>query len=679
MTFPGPRGRASLLRRAVLYWLAVATPLAAVLAARDWTEGTERRSALDSERASRVSLVARVVLGDLARARSDMEMLGALAVVRAYGQSPDPQRTAALARDLSAFVASRPWCRSVEVAAASGAGEPPRSDASVCSQAANRASGLAGGSLVLERAEAAGERTPLLCLAGSLGSGANGSRWALVAEIEPAELFTDLGAPGAGRPGLQDAQGRWVLLPDPGGALLDVRPLALPSWSDPGSGPWRILVPVTRADGKDAAARRHDAAFAALLLAVSGGGALALARSAEARRKAERQAKEAAEAGARAKSEFLAVMSHEMRTPLNAMLGATGLLLDGPLSRDQREHADTARTAGWALLDLLDDLLDFSRLEAGRLDVERVAFDPRRLLQDTVALVAGAANEKGLDLTCRVEPDVPQRVCGDAGRMRQVLLNLLTNAVRFTERGRIESLVDVAGRDAGGVVLRLRVRDTGVGIASEIVPRLFAAFTQGEGATRSRHCGAGPGLAITRRLVELMGGSIAVTSTPEEGSEFTCTVRLAEAAGQPTDLSSREGALPRHAPSGADGRPGAPAPERGAPFVDQRALSNLKALERDGPGFLAVLVRDFDEGFRKRLGDMQLAARENDGAALRGAAHSIKGSAGIVGAEGMASLCRRLESLAAEGRTAGADPLIASLAHEHEVVMSVLREAADAA
>ena len=170
-----------------------------------------------------------------------------------------------------------------------------------------------------------------------------------------------------------------------------------------------------------------------------------MAAEREARRRLEElgQARQAAEAGTHAKSEFLAVMGHEMRTPLNAVLGATGLLLDGPLGHEQREQAEMARTAGQALLDFIDDLLDFSRIEAGRLDLERVPFDPRRLAEDSVALVAGTAECKGLKMSCWVAPDVPRRVCGDPGRLRQVLLNLLTNAVKFTERGEIAALFDL--------------------------------------------------------------------------------------------------------------------------------------------------------------------------------------------------------------------------------------------
>jgi len=171
---------------------------------------------------------------------------------------------------------------------------------------------------------------------------------------------------------------------------------------------------------------------------------------------------------------------------------------------------------------------------------------------------------------------------------------------------------------------------------------------------------------------------VALTANDLPGDRDRCLAAgMNDYLAKPTDLDSLRQTLERHARSPTDGRPAGPAADRGATLVDQEALSSLKALERDGPGFLEVLVRDFDEGFRERLGDMQLAARENDGAALRGAAHSVKGSAGIVGAEGMASLCRRLELLADEGQTAAAETLIASLTHEHEAVMSVLREAVE--
>jgi PAS domain S-box-containing protein len=645
---------------------------------------------------------------------------------------------------------------------------------------------------------------------------------------------------------------------------------------------------------------------------------------------AQRRAKESAEAGTRAKSEFLAMMSHEIRTPLNAVLGMMGLLLDSPLSPGQREHAKTARAAGQALLELIDDILDFSKIEAGRLEIERIGFDPRILVEDTLALVAGSAQAKGLELGFTVAADVPRRLTGDPGRVRQVLLNLLTNAVKFTERGEIAVTAELVGREPAGLRLRLRVRDTGIGISPEARANVFEMFSQGDSSTRRRHGGTGLGLAITRRLAGLMGGSVEVESEVGRGSEFACTMVFGEESGgewtETPDLRGKrvllvggsplmrltlEGQMaflglsavhasdpdaavaslrgaearpdvvlvdeqertadgrslaavlhdharwcgvplallgplegrpqapldqlprltkpvrsaplremlsevcsaplpiasapaPRVSPErqgphvllvednqvnqrvateqlrrlgcdvevaangqeaveavarrrfdlvfmdcqmpGADGfdatreirrresqgphvpivamtanalrgdrerclaagmtdylakpvdaeslrrmidhhRNGAqagtvaqghaaPATTRGA-VIEPETLSRLKALEADGlPGFLAGLTRDFDEGFAERFGEMEAAIRNGDSAALRGAAHNLKGSSGILGARGMAELCRRLEDLAEEGRMAGAEGWLARLEREHEAVMSVLRAAA---
>ena len=511
-----------------------------------------------------------------------------------------------------------------------------------------------------------------------------------------------------------------------------------------------------------------------------------------------RVAKEAAEAGTRAKSEFLAMMSHEMRTPLHAVLGGTALLAEGPLDGRQSEQIAMIGTAGRALLDLIDDLLDFSRIEAGRLHVDRVAFDVRRLCEETLALVAGQARDKGLELSCEIDDGVPRCVTGDPGRLRQVLLNLLANAAEFTERGWVRARVELARRDHDGMVLRLRVQDSGPGISAELMPHLFEPFARAETSSTRQGGGVGLGLALTRRLVELMGGAIEVASTPGQGSEFSCTLRLGDApAGEEVlapaaalqslgkgpchvllvednevnqrvtsallarldcrvevatdgaqalealaqhrydvvlmdcrmpgmsgyettrEIRRREGSGPRvpivaltanalrgdrerclaagmtdYLAKPVDlaslarvlgrqvGRADTPAIAEQAleaTLVDERALANLRMLERDGPGFLATIVREFDEGARERLGDMQLAARTGNSEGLHGAAHSLKGSAGIFGANGIAELCRRLEQMASVGSVADASPLIAQLAHEHAAVMTVLQEAATSA
>jgi PAS domain S-box-containing protein len=505
-------------------------------------------------------------------------------------------------------------------------------------------------------------------------------------------------------------------------------------------------------------------------------------------------AKEAAEAGTRAKSEFLAMMGHEMRTPLHAVLGASSLLSEGTLSGEQSEQVAMIRSAGQALLDLIDDLLDFSRIESGRFALDRVAFDVRQLVQDTVALVAARARDKGLALSSTVDASVPARAAGDPGRIRQILLNLLANAIEFTERGGVRAHVELVAREGDELVFRLRVLDSGVGIPPQLLTRVFEPFAGSERSPDRQRTTAGLGLAMTRRLVELMGGRIAAESTPGIGSEFKCTIRLSEAgAGErpasgasvacdrrghhvllvednlvnqrvtvallerigcrvdvandgreaveatsrsryelvlmdcrmprmngydaareirrregqgrhvpivaltahalrgdrerclaagmsdyvakPVDLAGLERVLARHCAGEPLPPPAGPEAGRDHSLVDPQALASLQSLDKDGPGFLATLVHDFDTGARQSLADMQLAVRGNDCERLRGAAHNMKGSAGILGARGISELCRRLEHLGEVGALGEAPALLAQLTHEHEAVMSVLREA----
>jgi PAS domain S-box-containing protein len=234
----------------------------------------------------------------------------------------------------------------------------------------------------------------------------------------------------------------------------------------------------------------------------------AILRDVSAARAAQRElerAKAEAEAAARAKSLFLANMSHEIRTPLNAVIGMTTLLLDTPMSEDQRDFARTIQASSEALLDIINDILDYSKADVGKLLLERRPFDLRRVVEDALDLVTPRALEKGLNLAYQIDEGTPEAWVGDAVRLRQILVNLLSNAVKFTHQGEVLVSVDAArGR------LHLAVADTGIGIAAEHLPRLFQSFTQVDASTTREYGGTGLGLAIVRRLAQLMGGDVRV-------------------------------------------------------------------------------------------------------------------------------------------------------------------------
>jgi len=286
---------------------------------------------------------------------------------------------------------------------------------------------------------------------------------------------------------------------------------------------------ITRRRRKDRSVVDVELHTVGLVVSSEVAGSLAIYQDISARKRAEealQQAKEEAEAASRAKSEFVANMSHEIRTPMNGIIGMTELLLDNEIDAEQREYLNMAKLSADSLLSLINDILDYSKIEAGKLEIEAIDFNLGDNLGDTIKTLSLRAHEKNLELAYDLQPDVPDAIVGDPGRLRQIILNLVGNAIKFTEKGEVVVYVQVDSRTRGDIDLHFTIVDTGIGIPAEKQTAIFAAFTQADGSMSRVYGGTGLGLTISARLVGFMHGRIWVESEPGKGSRFHFTAHF---------------------------------------------------------------------------------------------------------------------------------------------------------